>query len=152
VLPLELEQYLHRHMPLSAAMAVRVLAAGEGGVVLRAPLAPNVNHSDTVFGGSAAALAILAAWSLPYVRLRAAGVGNRLVIQRNSMEYLRPMAGEFTARSALAEPDAWQRFIRMLARKGLARVTVTAELEFAGEVSGRFSGEFVAFAAAAPQR
>jgi thioesterase domain-containing protein len=151
VLPLELEQYLHRHMPLSRAMAVRVLAAGEDGVVLRAPLAPNVNHSETVFGGSASALAILAAWSLPYVRLRAGGVVNRLVIQRSAIEYLRPMAGEFTARSVLAEPDAWQRFTRGLARKGLARIAVAAELQSAGEVCGRFSGEFVAFAAASAQ-
>ena len=152
MLPLELEQYLHRHMPLSQAMAVRVVSVGEDAIVLRAPLAPNINHSESVFGGSASALAILAAWSLPYVRLAAAGIAQRLVIQRNSMEYLRPMTGEFTARSTLADPDAWQRFTRGLARKGVARIAVSAELQCAGEVSGRFSGEFVAFASAAAQR
>jgi thioesterase domain-containing protein len=149
---IELEQYLHAQIPLSKAMALSVLSVSEDAVVLRAPLAPNINHSDAVFGGSAAALATLAAWSLPFVRLRAAGRANRLVIQRNTMEYLRPMTGEFAARSAFADPDAWPRFIRTLTRKGLARIAVTAELEFAGEVTGRFSGEFVAFAAAVPQR
>jgi thioesterase domain-containing protein len=147
---IELEQYLHAQVPLSRAMALRVVSVDEDAVVLRAPLAPNINQSETVFGGSAAALATLAAWSLPFVRLRAAGVANRLVIQRNTMEYLRPISGEFTARSAFADPDVWPRFMRALARKGLARVAVTAELEFAGEVSGRFSGEFVAFGAAVP--
>jgi len=152
VLSLELEQYLHRHMPLSQAMGVRVVSIGEDAIVLRAPLPPNINHNESVFGGSASALAILAAWSLPYVRLAAAGVANRLVVQRNTMEYLRPMTGEFTARSALAEPGTWQRFTRALERKSVARIAVSAELEFAGEVSGRFSGEFVAFASAVPQR
>lgn len=152
MLPLELEQYLHRYIPLAQAMAVRVVAIAEEAVVLRAPLAPNVNHSDTVFGGSASALAILSAWSLPYVRLRTARIANRLVIQRNSMEYLRPISGEFAARSAFADTETWPRFIHTLARRGLARIAVTAALEFAGEVSARFSGEFVAFAAADPQR
>jgi hypothetical protein len=35
----------------------------------------------------------------------------------------------------------------MLARKGKARVTVTAVLEHAGEVVARFTGEFVALGA-----
>ena len=149
---IELEQYLHAHIPLSKAMALTVVAADQDAVVLRAPLRPTINHSDVVFGGRAAALATLAAWSLPFVRLRAAGVANRLLIQRNTMDYLRPISGEFAARSAFADPEAWPRFSQVLARKGLARITVTAELEFAGEVCGRFSGEFVAFGAAVPQR
>ena len=43
-------------------------------VVIEAPLAPNINHRKTVFGGSASALGILAAWSL--VHLRLAGTGS----------------------------------------------------------------------------
>jgi hypothetical protein len=48
-----LEQYLHEHIPLSAAMGVKVVQADPQCVVLTAPLAPNINHRDTVFGGSA---------------------------------------------------------------------------------------------------
>ena len=149
---IELEQYLHAHIPLSKAMALTVVSVDEDAVVLRAPLAPNFNHSETVFGGSAAALATLAAWSLPFVRLRAAGVVNRLVIQRSTMEYLRPIPGEFTAHSRLESADSWQRFSAALVRKGLARIAVPAVLEYAGEAAGRFSGEFVAFGASRPQR
>jgi thioesterase domain-containing protein len=142
---IELEQYLHEHIPLSKAMALAVVSVDEEAVVLRAPLAPNINHSETVFGGSATALATLAAWSLPFVRLRAAAVANRLVIQRNTVEYLRPIPGEFTARSRLETPESWHRFATALTRKGLARITVLALLEHGGETAGRFSGEFVAF-------
>jgi thioesterase domain-containing protein len=59
----ELEDYLHVHIPLSAAMQVAVVAVDASGVTLAAPLAPNINHRDTVFGGSASAVAILAAWA-----------------------------------------------------------------------------------------
>lgn len=142
--PTELERYLHAHIPLSTAMKVSVVAIDDSSVALAAPLGPNINHRETVFGGSASALAILAAWSLLHVRLRREGIGNRLVIQRNTMEYQHPIHGDFTARSILAEPAEWPPFVGMLARKGRARITVDAVLEQAGEVAGRFSGEFVA--------
>lgn len=94
----ELQPYLHEHIPLSQAMRICVDSIGENAVVLRAPLAPNINHRRTVFGGSMSALAILAAWSLLHVRCRAAGIESRLVIQRNTMEYEQPVESEFTAR------------------------------------------------------
>jgi thioesterase domain-containing protein len=147
VTPRALEDYLHAHIPLSRAMQVAVEAVGADEVVLRAPLAPNINHRETVFGGSASALAILAAWSLLHVRLRAEGFASRLVIQRNTMDYARPILGEFSARSALAQPAAWPGFTRMLARKGRARLAVDAVLEAGGEVAGRLAGEFVALGA-----
>lgn len=113
-------------------------------VVLSAPLAPNINHRETVFGGSASAIAILAAWSLLHTRLSASGVSSRLVIQRNRMDYEAPILGAFTARSFIAQPQAWQSFVRMLARKGVARIAVSATLEYGGNLVGRFEGEFVA--------
>lgn len=63
-----LEKYLHEHIPLSKAMQVSVIEAGQNKVILSAPLAPNINHVGTAFGGSESTVAILAAWSLPHVR------------------------------------------------------------------------------------
>ncbi|POZ63528.1 YiiD C-terminal domain-containing protein [Chromobacterium alticapitis] len=140
----ELQTYLHEHIPLSRAMEASVLTLDPDGVTLGAPLAPNINHRATVFGGSASALAILAAWSLLHTRLRDQGLSATLVIQRNSMEYEKPIAGAFTARSALADPDDWPRFVNMLARKGRARIAVTAQLRCEGVAAGRLMGEFVA--------
>lgn len=145
----ELQRYLHAHIPLSSAMEVTVLAVTPEEVLLQAPLAPNINHRDTVFGGSAAALALLAAWSLLHARLHATGVEARLVIQRNSMEYERPMDGAFTARATLAQPQKWPAFAAMLARKGKARIAVAALLAQGQQRAGYLSGEFVALRAAA---
>lgn len=140
----ELEAYLHEHIPLSRAMAVSVVTAQADVVVLGAPLAPNINHRETVFGGSASALAILAAWSLLHTRLRREGLASRLVIQRNTMEYERPILGDFTARASINPPAAWSSFTRMLVRKGKARMAVSSVLEQAGQSVGRLTGEFVA--------
>ena len=114
------------------------------GLLLSAPLAPNINHRDTVFGGSAAALATLAAWSLVHTRLLTAGKPSRLVIQRNTMSYEQPISGDFMARAFISGPESWQSFMRLLERKGKARITASSELLFDGQVVGRFEGDFVA--------
>ncbi len=140
----ELEAYLHAQIPLSRAMGVRVGAADVDHVLLHAPLAPNINHHETVFGGSVSALAILSAWSLVHLRLTAEGVASSVVIQRNSIDYERPVIGAFSAHSSLESVTAWERFRHILQRKGRARIAVQSKVEFDGEVAARFSGEFVA--------
>jgi len=142
--PLELQRYLHEHIPLSSAMQASVVASTPEAVELRAPLEPNINHRATAFGGSVSALAILAAWSLLHLRLKTVQKSCRLVIQRNSMEYELPIAGAFTARSTLEEPAEWEAFLRILARKGRARIAVRAIVASEGAAVGRFVGEFVA--------
>jgi thioesterase domain-containing protein len=143
-----LERYLHERIPLSANLGVRVSEAGLECVRLSAPLAPNINHSGTVFGGSAAALATLAAWGLLHVRLETAGIRARTLIQRSQMEYERPITGDFEAECRLVDASAWERFSVLLARRGRSRIPLGAQLRCAAHLVGRFEGEFVALAAA----
>jgi len=138
----ELEAYLHDRIPLTRAMAVEVRVAGIDGVEVYAPLAPNINHRDTVFGGSASALAIVAAWSALHVRMRAAGFDVRLVIRRNTMSYERPIATGFTATAAPPAGEAWHKLVATVQRGRPARVNVTAELRCEGQPVGELEGEF----------
>lgn len=139
-----LENYLHEHIPLSAAMGVKILRADESMVELSAPLAPNINHRETVFGGSASAVAILAAWTLLYVRLQDAGINSRVVIQRNTMSYEHPITTDFTAVAALPDLSHWTKFLNMLKRRGRARISVAVTLVCENEKVGTLEGDFVA--------
>jgi thioesterase domain-containing protein len=145
--PSEMQTYLHEHIPLSAAMQVQVEVATIEQVILGAPLRPNINHRDTVFGGSASALAILSAWSLLHVKLAGSRLKSRLVIQRNSVSYEQAILGYFTAHASSPSVDQWSAFIRMLERKGRARVSVSSTLRCGGQDVGRFEGDFVALEA-----
>lgn len=140
-----LEAYLHIHIPLSAAMQVAVVSASSDCVTLVAPLAPNINHRSTAFGGSVSTLAILSAWSLVNLRLEAEGLHTRLVIQSNRMDYDAPIESDFTATATLADTAAWPLFVKMLRRKGRARIVVKSVVRCGDIVGGRFEGEFVAF-------
>jgi thioesterase domain-containing protein len=143
--PQSLEQFLHHEIPLSRAMQVMAVDVSAESVQLSAPLAPNLNHHATVFGGSSCALAMLAAWSLLHVRLRVSFPSASIVIQGQSMRYSRPILGTFAARALLAEPAEWPAFVRLLKRRGRARITVASTLDYAGSAAGHFSGDFVAF-------
>jgi thioesterase domain-containing protein len=140
-----LQRYLHDHIPLSKAMEVEVVEATDNGVTLGAPLAPNINHRETVFGGSASAVAILSAWTLMYLRLKREQLNVRIVIQKNIMAYERPITGTFTASATIADTPAWRRFVETLKRKGRARFTVRSMLYRDAEKVGEFEGDFVAW-------
>jgi thioesterase domain-containing protein len=138
------QRYLYQYIPLSASMGVQVRTAGIEHVKLAAPLAPNVNHTETVFGGSAAALATLSAWTLLHLRLEEARLDARLVIQRSRMEYEKPIPGDFEAVCDFADELAWDRFRKTLARHGRARLTLGAHLMHSTRRVASFEGDFVA--------
>ncbi|MQA89063.1 MAG: thioesterase [Gemmatimonas sp.] len=138
-----LQDYLYEHIPISAAMGVTVEAADENEVRLRAPLDLNINHRSTVFGGSAAAVAILAGWSLLHLRLGAGGHSKRIVIQRNSVDYTHPIDGDFDAVAVPPAPQDWARFTRVLRRRGRGRIELIVELRKAGRKVGESVGAYV---------
>jgi thioesterase domain-containing protein len=141
---LRVQRYLHQVIPLSVAMGVRVTQATLAHVKLSAPLAPNLNHTDTVFGGSAAALATLSAWTLLHLRLEEAQLNARLVIQRSRMEYKKPIPGDFEAVCDFGDDAAWDRFRATLSRHGRARLTLSSHLVHRTNRVASFEGDFVA--------
>lgn len=141
--PEALRTYLHDHIPLSRAMAVEVVEASAAHVLLEAPLEPNINMHGTMFGGSAATLALLAAWSVMHLKLEAEGIASQLVIHRTATEYLLPITGLARA-SAHLDEASWSGFLQTYQRRGRARLSVAAELLFDGKIAGRLTGEFVA--------
>jgi thioesterase domain-containing protein len=139
----EVEAYLRQHIPIAAAMGVSVEACGPHQVILTAPLAANVNHRATVFGGSASAVAILAAWTWLHFTLRDDGLSCRVVIQRNEMEYLLPIDGDFSATCEGLTGASHTKFKQTLRRYGKARAKLRTLLHLHGEIVARFSGDYV---------
>ena len=143
--PADLEEYLRAHIPLAAAMDVSVEQV-QNEIVLQAPLEPNLNHRETAFGGSVAAMAILAGWSWTHTRLRAHGRDAHCVIQTSEVQYDRPIASTFRTRCDGVTEDEWGRFLRTLDRRGKARLRLEVTIECEGTIAGSFAGAFVALA------
>jgi len=133
-----LQKYLHERIPISKAMGVEVLEATLNGVKLAAPLSPNVNHRETVFGGSASAVSLL------YLRLKNENISSSIVIQKCTMTYEHPITDMFTASSVVCDLLSWEKFITTLKRKNRARVKVNSILHCNNRKVGEFEGDFVA--------
>ena len=143
----ELQDYIHQQIPISAAMGICIAHADVDEVRLTAPLAPNINHRETVFGGSAAAVATLAAWTLLLVRLRRHKTKGRLVIAQNSMTYLKPISADFEAVASAKDLMSWEKFMRSIGRKQKGRITAKSTLQLDGDTVAAFEGQFVLLAA-----
>jgi thioesterase domain-containing protein len=140
----ELEAYLHAQIPLARALAVRVASLSEAALRLEAPLAPNLNHRQTAFGGSVASVAILAGWGWLLARLAARMPVPRLVIQEQTVEYLAPIDADFAAECRAPDAGAWQRFERALDTRGRGRLALAAEVSCGGRHAAAFRGLYVA--------
>lgn len=141
-----LQAYLYEHIPLSRAMAVQVVTATPDEVELFAPLAPNINHRGTAFGGSISTLATLACWSLLRVRTDGLDPLPHLVVARNSIQYLRPVEGDFHAFCRFPSDQDWSALLLQLNTRKRARLGLHAEIRYQQEIAARFEGDFVALA------
>jgi thioesterase domain-containing protein len=140
----ELEKYIHDHIPLSMAMGIEVEEVSLQRVRLNAPMAPNINHKKTVFGGSLHAAATLTCWSLVFVNLRNLPINAEIVISSSNVKYLAPVKDQFTVECSLPNPHEWHAFETMLINKGKSRLKLNAKIYQNGTLALDYYGEFVA--------
>lgn len=143
----QLTQTLHHEIPLSQTLGIALQDYRDLTLSVSAPLAPNINHKQTAFGGSLYAVAVLAGWSL--VNLRLAEYQEDLparcevVIYHSDMQYLRGVNDDFSARVEQSDGLRADRFIQRLLRHGKVSCTETIEIEQGGEVKGCLRAKYV---------
>jgi len=144
-LEISLEEYLHKHIPISSAMGVSVDLASNNQIILSAPFANNINHKKTVFGGSLHAVSTLACWSLLHLNLfNLLGENIQIVIASSEVEYLAPVTTDFKAECSMPDVLDWEKFLKMLQRKGKARLKLHATILQEDRLCVNYSGVFVA--------
>ena len=139
-----LERYMHAHIPLVAQMQVKVVSADATGLGLTAPLAPNINHERSAFGGSLASLMTLACWGYLWLLLEEQK-GLHIVVKDAQLDYLKPVTATLEARCAPPAVEELQKFLDTLARRGKARLTLKAETLQEGVVAARYTGSFAVY-------
>jgi thioesterase domain-containing protein len=135
----ETEKFLHEKIPLTRSMEVRVESDDERQLTLSAPLAANHNHLGTAFGGSLAALAMLAGYALLWLEL-----GDRdahIVIRESALQFRRPVRGDL--RATCRRPQDLEAFRERFAAKGKARLVLKVAIESEGETAVDFTGTYV---------
>lgn len=141
-----LESILHHDIPLTREMGLTVLDWQNQQLRLQLPLAANVNHKSTMFGGSLYCGAVLAGWGWLHLRLREAGIEDgHIVIQEGQINYPLPVTGDAIALCDTPDATVWKKFLAMYQRYGRARLTLQTRIVNAGsdESAVTFSGQYV---------
>jgi thioesterase domain-containing protein len=139
---------LATEIPVTQHLGLEVVGYDAGGLTLAAPLSKNVNHEGTAFAGSVNAVAALAGWGWVWLTLRRSGHEGHVVLQDSSIQYLRPIETDFTARCLPAETIEIERLLAGLTRHRKGRVALAVEIRTGGTLVATFQGRFVALAAA----
>lgn len=138
-----LGRVLQEEIPLTVAMGIEPLRHDAQGLVLRAPLEPNINHKSTVFGGSLYCVAVLSGWAWLYLQMKSQDVQGHIVIHHSEISYRHPVSGDFEAHCKAPDVTQWTRFERAYQRRGRARIVLLSHIVFDGRLAVSFEGQYV---------
>ena len=125
-------------------MGVKVAEIGRAQLVLEAPLAENINHLGTAFGGSLHALPTLACYSTLWLLMHEAGIEGHVVIKQSEVKYRQPVKGRLRAVAFRPTQELTTQFLADFRRHKKARMLLTAVVEGEnGQTAVEFSGIFV---------
>jgi len=140
----EINAYIHAQMPITPHLGASISLYDGQKVVVSAPLAANLNHHHTAFGGSLSAFGILSGWALLFIKLKEIDINCSLVIQKSAFEFLAPITCDFEAVCIVPPVDVWDKFIKTLRKHGRARITVASTLQSPTGIGGTHEGVYVA--------
>jgi thioesterase domain-containing protein len=141
---LDLQAMLDREIPMCGLMGIAVHEAGQQGLVMRLPLAPNRNHQQTAFAGSLNALCTIAGWGTVYLLLKEVGRAGNIVIRRGAIRYQEPVTTpEILARCQPVSAEARQYFVEMLDDKKQAKLDLVVEIAGPAGPLVSFNGSYV---------
>ena len=113
----ELQDRIHRHIPLAKAMQFTIDELEPGGIRVSAPLEPNINIHGTGFAGSIYSLAVLTGWALCTHILEDAKLEAELVVARGEVRYRAPVTGVLNCATG-ADAPARDAFLRATREQG----------------------------------
>ncbi|WP_296260062.1 MULTISPECIES: YiiD C-terminal domain-containing protein [unclassified Pseudomonas] len=142
----QLEDVLHQDIPLTRDMGMQVISWQNHQLRLHLPLAQNINHTSTLFGGSLYCGAVLAGWGWLYLRLKEVGITDgHIVIQEGQISYPLPVKRDGVAICVAPDDAIWDKFVKMYQRRGRARLALNTQIVAEGseESAVEFVGQYV---------
>jgi len=128
----KLQQKIHQGIPLSEAMQFDISELTGNSIVVKAPLAPNINVHGTGFAGSIYSIAVLSGWALCTHIMDVRGMVGDLVVAGAEIKYRAPVSGEIVCRGEVSEAHS-AGFHDSFKQRGKGRLSLTIEVGDAPE-------------------
>jgi len=123
----ELQDKIRSAIPVSEAMQFSIAELSPHSILVRAPLAPNVNIHGTGFAGSIYSIAVLAGWGLSTHIMDQLGMDGELVVSRAEIKYRAPVTGPIECRAVAGEAEIGE-FQDSFNNTGKGRLSLTIEV------------------------
>jgi thioesterase domain-containing protein len=137
----QLQQIWHSEIPISAAMGIEVVEFANDRLLVRAPLAPNVNVHGTAFAGSLYAVAALCGWGMTWLQLRRRDVDASIVIADGHIHYAAPVNATIEAACEFTGASLDAAMARLIS-SGKTRFALECSIRCSGVEAARFSGDY----------
>jgi thioesterase domain-containing protein len=118
----DLQELIVGDMPITKYLQFSIDRYDENGLVLSAPLAPNVNHRGTAFGGSISMMATLAGYGMTLLILEDFGIPYHIVVQKGNISFNKPVKNNFKVICSHPKKDDHDKFKKMFLQKGMGRI------------------------------
>jgi thioesterase domain-containing protein len=122
-------------------MGVRVVRYDGDSLELAAPLAANINHQQSAFGGSLFSIAALAGWGIIQLKLSEMNLDCNTVIGKGEVAYKRPVFDNFGCTCTL--PKDFPAFASLLKDTGKAGIQLDAVVTVDGKPAMILTGQYV---------
>jgi thioesterase domain-containing protein len=120
-----LQSLIHKKIPLTKRMGLRVIKSSAQKVVFSLPHLQNINHVGTVFGGSIAAAQAVCCWALLlnyFEESELEALKPSVVLKSSQSRYFAPLSGTFIVECQMPELKKLKRFKNDLAQKHKAQL------------------------------
>ncbi len=139
-----LEETLHKEVPLTRDMGVRVEEHDGQELIFSADLEPNINIHGTAFGGSLYSICAVVCWGMLHLKFQEAELDGHSVLGDAKISYKRPIKSHIVARCKLPSDGTFDAFIEALKNGERARVELVAEILANDKPAVRFVGSYSA--------
>lgn len=141
-----LQDLLHQEIPITQALQISVDSWQNHQLTMTLPLAPNVNHMSSAFGGSLYCGAVIVGWGWMHLRLKELGITNgHIVIQEGQITYPHPVLGDAEAICIAPDEVAWAKFEKVFKRHQKGRLALNSVLLYEGKEAVVFTGQYVVY-------
>ena len=139
----EAQDYLHSEIPITRQMGIEVQTLTTNEVKLKAPIALNVNHVKSAFGGSVDSLFLTAGWV--YMRLITKHIdpAPTIIGNKGTTTFKRPITSDFAAQIIIPSKTEVDSFLKVLEKKGKAWFSIRSNIVEDGKIYAIFTGDYV---------
>lgn len=140
----QFEELLHQQIPITKEMALSIEEYNPRKVRIGVKVSPNLNFKSAAFGGSINSAMTVCGWALVLSNMLKLDPDVKVVLQKSSIEYIKPIKADFTAQCELINNEKRERFFKTYEKVGKARLELHVLIKDNQEVLARFRGLYVA--------